>query len=124
MSDFTIKFNLLKKIEEVANKRTRPITYTILNGISSANQEGERFSCLKIETNHIDCELYFDHLGRDKFHDLYDDEREESELPYFRDMGFEDETMFILQDEYQIVKFIKVLEINDLEKFLALLEKK
>lgn len=124
MSDFTTKFNLLKEIEKAANKRSKPIAFLIENGETYSHQEDERFSCLKIEINHIDYELYFDHLDRDKFHDLYEDSREDTELPYFRDMNFEDESIFILTDEYNIVKFIKNLEICDLEEFLTLLEEK
>lgn len=119
MSDFTIKFDLLKKIEEVANKRIKPITFLIEDSRSYFHQDGDRFSCLNIETKHLDYEFYFDNLDRDKFHDLYVGHEESIRLPYFRNMVFEDETMFILQDEYNIVKFIKLLEINDLEKFLS-----
>ena len=118
MSDFTIKFNLLIEIEEAANRRSYPITLLKYDGKRSFNRDGARFSSLRLIVDQYDYELYFDQYNRDKFHDLYEVDGENSKLPYFKDMIFEDESMFILSDEYNIVKFIKLLEISDLEQFL------
>lgn len=125
MSDFTTKFNLLIEIEKIANSsRVSPLTLFISDDvINSVMKCGEVYPFTNIIISNLDIEFYFDKNNKDGFHDLYIDDEDVIKIPYFRDMNFEDESIFILQDDYQIVKFIKLLEISDLEKFLFELKK-
>lgn len=123
MSDFTTKFNLLIEIEKLCNIRKDDSLSLFISYSDTANimDCGEVYSAINIIISNLDIEFYFDKNNKDGFHDLYDNNL--IKIPYFKDMIFEDESMFILQDEYKIVKFIKLLKISDLEKFLFELKK-
>lgn len=124
MSDFTTKFNLLMEIEEIANRKEDPLILLVSDKDDSEIMDyGEVYSSVNIRIPNLDIEFYFDKNNKDGFHDLYIDDEDVIKIPYFKDMGFEDESMFILQDDYHIVKFIKLLKISDLEKFLFELKK-
>lgn len=124
MSDFTTKFNLLMEIEEIANRKDDPLILLVSDKDDTKIMEcGDVYPVINIKISNLDIEFYFDKNNKDGFHDLYIDDEDLIKIPYFRDMIFEDESMFILTDEYQIVKFIKLLKISDLEKFLLELKK-
>ena len=121
MSDFTKKFKLLKDIEHLANIRTESLRLEIRDGVGSVHRvySNDVFPYIKIVQENIEIELYFDKNDRDGNHDLYNDGDQYSlfKIPYFKDMIFGDDSMFILRDDYKIAKFIKLLSIKDLEMF-------
>lgn len=125
MSDFTTKFNFLIEIEKLCNlRKDDPLTLLVSDKDDTKIMAcGEVYSSVNIRISNLDIEFYFDKNYKDGFHDLYIGDNDRIETPYFRDMNFEDESLFILSDEYKIVKFIKLLEISDLEKFLSELKK-
>lgn len=124
MSDFTTKFNLLIEIEEIANRKDDPLILLVSDKDATEIMDcGEVYTAINIRISNLDIEFYFDKNNKDGFHDLYIGYSDLIKIPYFRDMNFEDESLFILQDDYQIVKFIKLLEISDLENFLLELKK-
>lgn len=121
---FIDKFNLLKEIEEEVNNgitldmNYNPSTkdYTIVpNNL-------DQFSSITIESEFGYLSVYFDKWSKDNCHDLYDHRHTRIEFPYFRDMIFEDVAVFILQDEYKISKFIKLIPIDLLEEYLSKLK--
>ena len=112
------------EIEEIANRKDDPLILLVSDKDDTKIMErGDVYPVINIKISNLDIEFYFDKNNKDGFHDLYIDDEDVIKIPYFRDMIFEDESMFILTDEYQIVKFIKLLKISDLEKFLLELKK-
>lgn len=120
---FIDKFNLLKEIEEVANNHS-----TLEMNYDPSNKEctisfniHDNFSSITIESEFGYMSVYFDKWSKDNCHDFYD-HYARIEFPYFKNMIFEDVTMFILQDEYKISKFIKQIPIDLLEEYLSKLK--
>lgn len=122
--EFTDKFNLLIEIEEIANNCESVLSMEY----NSSNKDylmyldnPGNFCSIVIESEFDDISVYFDRSSQDGCHDLYDPSIR-IELPYFRNMIFEDASMFILQDEYKISKFIKTIPLDILRKYLSKLK--
>ena len=122
-TQFIDKFNLLTEVEKIANKSTSVLDITVKDHefiISSTVNEGY-FCSITIETTDDFMSVYFDRYSKDGCHDFYIS-GVKIEFPYFKNMSFEDESMFILSDEYKISKFIKTVPLLILKEFLLKLK--
>ena len=113
-SDFTKKFRLLIKIEELAFVSENKFKMVVSEDSLHQTKKAVYFNMISINNQTYYFRLCFDYFSyRDGFHDLSIGVKN-VEIPYFKNMNFEDESLFILSDEYQVSKFIKLISIEHL----------